>query len=421
MNSGIYKLTIAKMRHQDIRETLQVIDLLCSVVLFGFFVYQRVVKQRCKFEVLYVTGVGSITDLIKLVATDEIPGKITIAENGVVLNWSQYFGWLITCPVLLIHLSNLAGTDTFDARRMMKMLVAYQILMMSGVTASMCDTDNPLKWIFFGAALLCLSMLYRYAYHIFTEATTIMPARATHTIWSIAVIFYGSWSGFGLFWVLGPTGSRLISDQLSKAGFALCDILSKNVYSMCGWYLRWYILRKFDNPKEFVDQEVNDHDTAQEKVRIGLLECNPIYTHFLTEQLLRHNYSVVACSDFTQFHSACSEKMVDMLLVNFDIAEHNEFVLMYQIRSSMHHLPVIAYSNHIDPSYIHNKHITGIDDFISAPFPDNIIQKKVLQWSRRASIVPVAQQSYSTRSNIQAQLHQLQKSLDDILGEYPIS
>lgn len=402
------------MDDTQIRRTLQVIDLLWSIGLFGFFLYQRVMKKRCKFEVLYVTGVGSFTDLVKLTATNTLPGSVTIAENGVVLNWSQYFGWLITCPVLLIHLSNLAGTDTFDARRMMKMLVAYQLLMMSGITASMCDTHNPLKWVFFTFAVTCLGIVYGYAYHIFVEASAIMPQRATHTIWTIATIFYVSWSGFGVSWVLGPNGSRLISDQSTKAAFAFFDILSKNVYSMCGWYLRWYILRKYENPNEFVDQEVNDHDSSQSTIHVGLIETNPIYSHFFDQQLRQQQCIVSICTNFTQIQTQCMTEAIDILFINFDIAQQNNFELIYQIRSIMHHIPVVAYSNHIDTTYIYNKHITGIDDFISAPFPDNILKKKILQWSRRASIVSLKN---SVRTNpIHTQLTLIQQSLQDVIA-----
>ena len=402
------------MDDSRIRETLQVVDLIWSILLFTFFAYQKVVKRRCKFEVLYVTGVGSFTDLVKLVATNKTPGSITIAENDVVLNWSQYFGWMVTCPVLLIHLSNLAGTDTFDARRMMKILVAYQILMLSGVTASMCTRDNPLKWILFVMAVMCLAIVYRYAYNIFVEATRIMPPRATQTLRAIAAIFYTSWTGFGVFWVLGPTGSNLVSDQVSKAAFAFFDIMSKNVYSMCGWYLRWYILRKFDNPKEFVDQEVNDDDATHRKIRLLLIETNPIYTHFFTQQLIQQDMEVV-CG--ITFNDVLANNTCDAILVSFDIAQASQFEFMYKVRAVMQHIPVIAYGNSIDTSYLMNRHATGIDDFICAPFPDNILKKKILQWSRRASIVGVSNPKMKvdaspTNVDLLAQLNRLQETPD---------
>ena len=239
---------------------------------FWFLCVPKGVQKRCKFEVLYVTGVGSVTDLVKIAFTDYTPGSITIEENGVQFNWSQFYGWLVTCPVLLIHLSNLAGKDVFDVRRMMKILVAYQILMVSGATASMCDENNPIKWVFFLTAVACLCVVYLYALQIFRESIVVMPDMAESTIKHIAAIFYASWSGFGMFWFIGPSGISLVSNEVSKAGFAFCDILSKNVYSMYGWYLRWHVLRKHDNPEEFVNQKEESPTFS-----VMLVESNAIY------------------------------------------------------------------------------------------------------------------------------------------------
>lgn len=372
------------MDDQRIRETLQYIDFLWSIFLFGFFAYQRVYKKRCKFEVLYVTGVGSVTDLVKIAFTDFTPASITIAENGVRFNWSQYYGWLVTCPVLLIHLSNLAGKDVFDVRRMMKILVAYQILMVSGATASMCETTSPFKWTCFLLAISCLGVVYRYALQIFKESIVVMPDTAESTIKHIATIFYTSWSGFGLFWLLGPAGISLVSDEITKAGFAFCDIVSKNVYSMYGWYLRWYVLRHHDNPEEFVNQNKEETPTFS----VILVETNAIYCHYFQQMLQQLNCNVCVASNLTEVLIQTSKQPCDLMFINHDIAMINQWEIMFGIRKYLYMLPVIAYGN-IEPYIVENRHVSGIDDFITPPFPDDIIRKKIIQWSRRASILPL--------------------------------
>lgn len=406
------------MDDRTVRETLQYIDFLWSITLFIFFMYQRVYKNRCKFEVLYVSGVGSITDLVKIAFTDYTPASITIKENDVSFNWSQFYGWLVTCPVLLIHLSNLAGKDVFDVRRMMKILVAYQILMVSGATASMCDKDNPFKWIFFVMAITCLSIVYRYALQIFKESITIMPEAAEHTIKHIATIFYISWSGFGMFWFIGPSGVSFVSNEVSKAGFAFFDIMSKNVYSMFGWYLRWYILRKHDNPEEFVNQKEEDEENIKQ-FSVLLVEQNPIYTHYFIQILQQLNCDVLVVSNINEILIYTSKQTYDMMFINYDIAMFNNYEIMFGIRKYLYMLPVIAYGGHnIDPMIIENRQVTGIDDFIITPFPDNIIKKKIVQWSRRASIIPqfVTNQKY----DIQMKMNIIQQSINEIKEHYAI-
>ena len=343
------------MDETSVRETLQYVDFMWSVMLFGFFAYQRVCKKRCKFEVLYVTGVGSVTDLVKIAFTDYTPGSITIEENGVQFNWSQFYGWLVTCPVLLIHLSNLAGKDVFDVRRMMKILVAYQILMVSGATASMCDENNPIKWVFFLTAVACLCVVYLYALQIFRESIVVMPDMAESTIKHIAAIFYASWSGFGMFWFIGPSGISLVSNEVSKAGFAFCDILSKNVYSMYGWYLRWHVLRKHDNPEEFVNQKEESPTFS-----VMLVESNAIYCHYFQQLLQQLNCEVFVATNLNEVLIQTSKQAIDMIFINYDIAMFNQWEIMFGIRKYLYMLPVIAYGGNIEPSVMENRHMSRL-------------------------------------------------------------
>lgn len=385
----------------------QLIDLLLSIFLFIFFCYQKIVKRRCKFEVLYVTGVGSLTDLVKLTITNELPASYVIENNGVSFNWSQFFGWMITCPVLLIHLSNLAGKDVFDVRRMMKILVIYQILMVSGATASMCD--NGVKWLFFGVSVICLLNIYRYAHSIFQEAKEVMPHRANVVINWISFIFYVSWSGFGVSWFFSPNGVDVFSDYTTKALFAFFDIMSKNVYSMLGWYLRWYIIRKFDNPEEFVEQLSEEDD---KKINILLVEDNPIYSHYFNNILVQHGCVVDVSKNLDEliFMTSNTETQYDIIFMNKTMAIESSYKMMFEIRKRMFMLPVIVYGRDITEYDMMNRNNTGIDDFLIAPFPDDMLKKKLLQWSRRASVNPLL----TNTNHISEQIDIVIKSLNDL-------
>lgn len=376
------------MSEKSVRQTLQVIDLTWSIGLFLFFCYQKLFKKRCKFEVLYVTGVGTITDFIKLTYSDVTPGSITIQENNIEFNWSQYYGWLVTCPVLLIHLSNLEGKDVFNVRRMMKILVAYQILMVSGATASMYETEYVFKWIFFSMSVTLLSSIFYMAKGIFQEALLVMPKTARLSLIRLAVVFYSSWAGFGLFWFVSPSGIGLISTEVSKAGFAFCDILSKNVYSIQGWYLRWYILRKFKKPEEFVNQ-VDDNVDMNEDIKVLIVDMNVVVAHYLSNILSQ--YSCDTKSVATNLHEVfakISQTKFDIIFVNIEFAEMNNYQLMFSIRQQLFLTPVIAYGTQIHDYHMNNRSISGIDDFLTIPIPEDHLHKVVTRWSRRASVNP---------------------------------
>ena len=221
---------------------MQSLDFLMSIVLFIFFVYQFFFKKRCRFEVLYTTGIGSITDAMKLFVSQQTPATFTILENNIIVYWSRWAGWLVTCPVLLFHLSNLAGNEHFNVQRTMYILVAYQIMMIAGVTCSMKDMlyVKILLWIF-GA--LMLGYIFYESRKIFNESYRNMPDRAHSTLKCIDVVFHSSWSGFAVCFFIGPEGLHLIPLNTTRLLYALFDIMSKNIYAMLGYHLRWNILR----------------------------------------------------------------------------------------------------------------------------------------------------------------------------------
>lgn len=372
-----------------IRKSIEWIDFLMSVACFMFFYYQKITKKRCKFEVLYVTGVGAVSDIIKIVAADVVPGQLTIAENGIKFGWSRYFGWLVTCPVLLIHLSNLAGKEVFDVRRMMKILVAYQLLMCSGATAGMTTSTN-VKWGFYLSGVFWLMIIFRYGKSIFSEAIAVMPKRAKPVLIRIAIIFYGGWAGFGITWFFGPEGINAISSDSAKASYAILDILTKNVYALHGWYLRWYILRKHNNPNEFVEQENITDENQPKELKILLVEQDEVFSYFFYNMLVQHGSKVDIARDIHEIKAKTTKEDIqyDMIIINHNLAKSNNYQIMFEIRKYLFMLPVIAYGRNIPKIDIDNRTATGIDDFLVAPFPDNQVVKTITKWSRRVSVDP---------------------------------
>jgi bacteriorhodopsin len=102
--------------------------------------------------VLFVTSVGGFSDLLKIAVSKISPATFEIGTTGRMVAWSRWAGWLSTCPVLLIHLSNLAGKEVFNARRMMKMLISFQAMIVFGATSSMITSDWKYAFFLAGCA-----------------------------------------------------------------------------------------------------------------------------------------------------------------------------------------------------------------------------------------------------------------------------
>ena len=90
-----------------------------------------------------------------------------------------------------------------------------------------------------------------------------MPPKATQILYNIAAIFYISWTGFRIMFLLGPESTNLLNKHVTKAGFAFFDIISKNVYAMHGWYLRWQILYKHQKRAHTEKAESEQHENEQ--------------------------------------------------------------------------------------------------------------------------------------------------------------
>ena len=184
-------------------------DFLMSIVLFIFFVYQFFFKKRCRFEVLYTTGIGSITDAMKLFVSQQTPAKfLSLRIISLCIGLDGLDGWLrvpfyyfIYQILLAMNILMYKEIDTF-------WLKCYQIMMIAGVTCSMNDMlyVKILLWIF-GA--LMLGYIFYESRKIFNESNRNMPDRAHSTLKCIDVVFHSSRSGFVCFFI-GPEGLHLI-------------------------------------------------------------------------------------------------------------------------------------------------------------------------------------------------------------------
>ena len=110
---------------------------------------------------------GGITGALKILLEYDTLNKFTIAENGRQVPWLRYVGWLITCPVLLIHLANLPGEANFNIMRMMKMLVGLQLMVVSAATATV--QSSGMRFFFYCTGVVSMMMVFTQAFDVFYE------------------------------------------------------------------------------------------------------------------------------------------------------------------------------------------------------------------------------------------------------------
>lgn len=188
---------------------------------------------------IYVAAVEPLTYLLGLLFADQT--VVPIGDDGLPFAWLRYGGWLCTCPVLLLNLTNLPkGRKYKSPMNTLGALVLDQVMIVAGVSAIFYK--GIAKAALFAIGLLAGAALFRIAFNTFQSASKSYPEHARTWLWGIAVVFFSSWCLFPILWLLGPEGSGVISVQDSLVMHAIADLVSKNTYSGMAWWLKWVVL-----------------------------------------------------------------------------------------------------------------------------------------------------------------------------------
>ena len=135
---------------------------------------------------LFTHQMGGIIAFLKIYLEGETINVFTIGDNGRKMPWLRYVGWLITCPVLLIHLGNLTGEANFNIMRLMKMLVGLQLMVVSASTATVVETS--LRWFFYFTGWCSMLLVFFQAFDVFFEAQNIFPEKAGEDVSALVIL-----------------------------------------------------------------------------------------------------------------------------------------------------------------------------------------------------------------------------------------
>jgi len=200
-----------------------------------FFYGQKRRTGQCGSEVIFVCFMEMMCHLVNIIVGED---QLITMHDGKTVNWLRYSSWLITTPVMLIHLSNLESKSAYDKDASFKFLTINQCMIVSGMAGSFA-TNDAFSYTMFTLGCLFFGWLCYLMYPVFCNAYKHFPEKCQPTIEILAVVFYGSWSSFPILWLLGSEGAGIIGFRASAIGHALADLVSKNLFGYLIWYLRW--------------------------------------------------------------------------------------------------------------------------------------------------------------------------------------
>nr|AHH02134.1 protein 124 [synthetic construct] len=220
---------------QKIANALQWFAFGLSVLILIYYAYATW-KTTCGWEEVYVCCVELTKVVIEFFHEFDAPSMLYLSNGNRVL-WLRYAEWLLTCPVILIHLSNLTGLKDDYNKRTMRLLVSDIGTIVWGTTAAM--STGYVKVIFFLMGVIYGANTFFHAAKVYIEAYHTVPKGLCRQVVRVmAWLFFASWGMFPVLFLLGPEGFGHIGLYGSTIGHTVIDLLSKNCWGLLGNFLR---------------------------------------------------------------------------------------------------------------------------------------------------------------------------------------
>nr|AER58217.1 channelopsin 1 [Chlamydomonas yellowstonensis] len=238
-------------------------------------------KATCGWEEVYVCCIELVFICFELYHEFDSPCSLYLSTSNVV-NWLRYSEWLLCCPVILIHLSNVTGLSDDYGRRTMGLLVSDIATIVFGVTAAMLVNWPKIIFYLIGFTMCCYTFFL--AAKVLIESFHQVPKGiCRHLVKAMAITYFVGWSFFPLIFLFGQSGFKKISPYADVIASSFGDLISKNAFGMLGHFLRVKIhehilkhgdirktthLRIAGEEKEvetFVEEE--DEDTAKHSTK----------------------------------------------------------------------------------------------------------------------------------------------------------
>lgn len=224
-----------------------------SFLSLFFFGYQMKLKQ-CGWEVVYVAILEAITYLMIVLWGENAPFTWKLKVDGGIIEvaFVRYAEWLITCPVILIALSNLTGLKDDYNMRTMTLMSADQGTILCGATAAMCVGWARSIFFFFGAVYGVVT--FYTCMQVYIESYANVPPVCKKTVATLAYMFMFSWGSFPALFLMGPEGFDHINIHWSTILHSIADLFAKNLWGLYAWYLRIQV-REYHRKMWFEEQE----------------------------------------------------------------------------------------------------------------------------------------------------------------------
>nr|AHH02096.1 protein 85 [synthetic construct] len=193
-------------------------------------------KATCGWEEVYVCCIELVFICFELYHEFDSPCSLYLSTANIV-NWLRYSEWLLCCPVILIHLSNVTGLSDDYGRRTMGLLVSDIATIVFGITAAMLVSWPKIIFYLLGFTMCCYTF-YLAAKVLIESFHQVPKGICRHLVKAMAITYYVGWSFFPLIFLFGQSGFKKISPYADVIASSFGDLISKNMFGLLGHFLR---------------------------------------------------------------------------------------------------------------------------------------------------------------------------------------
>ena len=218
--------------------TVQV--LLVSTGLFIFYVDQRLRGKGAEWEAIYIAVVEVII-YIAHVMYPKAPGAVILMADGPAVNWLRYAGWLVTTPIIIIHMQSLGGVAKLNDQLIL-MLICNQAMILFGVTGAIGKGAS--RGVAFTFGCMAMFVLFYKAGEIYSKAFNTYPKSAKGWLYASMINFYIPWSCFPIFWLYGPEAGGQMGNGESVIAHSIADLSAKMAWGYITWRIHHVTLHR---------------------------------------------------------------------------------------------------------------------------------------------------------------------------------
>lgn len=376
-----------------------IVDVIGFVGLLFFYFYNYS-KGMCKWEVIFVCSAGMFFNLLSFIFDDTEPFVVYPAgADHKKVPWIRFVGWLFTCPVLLILISNLNGEESYDTMRMIRLVGCFNGMVLTGATAALSRDENWAYAFYFISWSFCCAV-FLMVFKIFREALKTFPEQARGHVLAMATCFFTGWSAFGLFFACGPEGWDLFGGQWASVGVYVADMITKHLFGYIGWSLRWRVLRPLSEAGLLHHSKRGGFAKRKRKAEVLVCELDdPVY-NFWASKLRRAGVHAVRVRSVKEAAAKFQKHMgrYAFLLANIEQLRrrnykdiHGPDALEPFVIGPQDTRPcsVVTYFRNVDDETIEEMTQHAVDDYLTSPFDDQdvlyVAKEQVSAWLRKES------------------------------------